>query len=114
MSIIYRILSQKQWEDALQAGQFDGSEHDLRDGFIHFSTASQVAETAAKYYAGLPDLLLLFVDTETLTAPLKWEEARNQQRFPHLYGPLLVSTVTQVVSLPILPDGRHVFPKELP
>src|SRR5690606_4809160 len=73
MTIIYRIISRDDWQAAKVAGAFAGTAHDLRDGFIHFSTAAQVAETAAKHYAGQQELLLLHVDSASLTAPLKWE-----------------------------------------
>lgn len=110
MSTIYRIVTEEQWEDAQRSGFFAGSEHDHRDGFIHFSTAAQVQETAAKHYAGKPRLLLLYVTTDALSAPLKWEPARNQDLFPHLYGSLPLSAVQRVEPLPLGPDGRHVFP----
>lgn len=114
MSIIYRIVSRADWAAAQAAGAFTGTAHDIRDGFIHFSTAGQVAETAAKHYAGKGDLLLLHVDTAALQAPLKWEKSRNDDLFPHLYGPLSVATVHRVDELPLGSDGRHVFPDNLP
>lgn len=114
MTVIYRIVSAADWDAAKAAGTFAGTAHDLRDGFIHFSTASQAAETAAKHYAGKTDLLLLFVRDSDLTAPLKWEKSRNDDLFPHLYGALPVSAVHRVETLPLGPDGRHVFPQDMP
>ncbi len=114
MTVIYRIISEADWQAAQQAGAFTGTAHDLRDGFIHFSTASQAAETAAKHYAGKADLLLLCVRDSDLTSPLKWETSRNDDLFPHLYGPLPVSAVHRVVTLPLGTDGRHVFPEQMP
>ncbi|WP_300300956.1 DUF952 domain-containing protein [Ferrovibrio sp.] len=111
MTTIYRILPAADWAAAKAAGCFSGSAHDIRDGFIHFSTAAQVAETAAKHYAGLHDLVLLYVATESLTAPLKWEKSRNDDLFPHLYGDLPALAVHRVEPLPLGPDGRHVFPE---
>jgi uncharacterized protein (DUF952 family) len=117
MTLIYRIISRKDWDAAKAAGAFAGTAHDIRDGFIHFSTAAQAAETAAKHYAGQRDLLLLHVDTAVLpahhTGPLKWEPSRNDDLFPHLYGDLPVAAVHRVDELPLGADGRHVFP-ELP
>lgn len=110
MTTIYRILPAADWAAAKIAGHFAGSAHDIRDGFIHFSTSAQVAETAAKHYAGLSDLVLLYVKANALTAPLKWEKSRNDDLFPHLYGELPVSAVHRVEPLPLGPDGRHVFP----
>lgn len=115
MTVIYRIIAAADWAAAEAAGAFAGTAHDIRDGFIHFSTAAQAAETAAKHYAGQTGLLLLAVDTAALTAPLKWEKSRNDDLFPHLYGPLPVAAVARVLPLP-LDDrtGRHIFPDDLP
>lgn len=115
MTVIYRIVSESDWQAAQAAGAFTGTAHDLRDGFIHFSTATQAAETAAKHYAGKTDLLLLYVRTGDLIAPLKWEKSRNDDLFPHLYGPLPVSAVYRVERLPLDSEtGRHLFPADLP
>ena len=83
---------------------------DRRDGFIHFSNAAQVAETAAKHFAGQGDLLLVCVDAKRLGDRLKWEPSRGGALFPHLYGDLDLAAVTRVEPLPLGPDGRHVFP----
>lgn len=115
MTVIYRIISESDWQAAQTAGAFTGTAHDIRDGFIHFSTASQAAETAAKHYAGKADLLLLYVRTGDLVSPLKWEPSRNDELFPHLYGPLPVSAVSRVETLPLdSVTGRHVFPQDMP
>jgi len=112
MTTIYRIISTADWAAAKAAGAFSGTAHDLRDGFIHFSTAKQAADTAAKHYAGLSDLLLLYVRADGLTAPLKWEKSRNDDLFPHLYGSLPVSAVHRIESLPLdAATGRHLFPE---
>jgi uncharacterized protein (DUF952 family) len=83
---------------------------DRRDGFIHFSTATQVVETASKHFVGQSDLLLLSIDATRLGDQLKWEPSRGGALFPHLYGDLDVAAVTRVEPLPLGPDGRHVFP----
>jgi uncharacterized protein (DUF952 family) len=115
MTIIYRIVSRADWAAAQAAGAFTGTAHDIRDGFIHFSTAAQAAATAAKHYAQQSDLLLLHVDTAVLQAPLKWETSRNDDLFPHLYGPLPISAVHRVDELPLdATTGRHIFPDNLP
>jgi uncharacterized protein (DUF952 family) len=110
VTTIYRIASRADWAAAQSAGAFAGTVHDLRDGFIHFSTARQVAETAVKHYAGQRDLLLLYVDTDALMAPLKWEVSRGGDLFPHLYGALPITAVRRVEDLPLGSDGHHVFP----
>jgi uncharacterized protein (DUF952 family) len=106
---IYRLISHADWQAARAAGAFEGSEHDRRDGFIHFSTASQLRETATKHYAARTDLLLLRVAVTGLTAPLRWEVSRNQELFPHLYGSLPVSAVTDVEPVRLGTDGQHRF-----
>jgi uncharacterized protein (DUF952 family) len=89
---------------------FRGSEVDLRDGFIHFSTAAQAVETAAKHFSGQTELLLLYVDTAQLGDKLKWEPSRGGAMFPHLYGDLPLAAVTKVDSLPLGADSAHRFP----
>ena len=108
--MIFKICPAPLWEQAKRLGRFRGSSDDVRDGFIHFSTAAQAAETAAKHFAGQDDLLLVSVDAESLGAALKWEPSRGGALFPHLYGDLDISAVTKVEPLPLGPDGRHLFP----
>jgi len=110
MQTLYKICPAVLWQEAELAGVFRGSEVDLRDNFIHFSTAAQVAETAAKHFAGQSDLLLISVDAERLGGALKWEPSRDGALFPHLYGALTPDVVIRVERLPLDPDGRHVFP----
>src|SRR3972149_3181992 len=86
MSTIYKICTSAEWRDAERAGLYRGSMVDQRDGFIHFSTAEQAAETAAKHFASLRDLVLVSVDVATLGDRLKWEPSRGGALFPHLYG----------------------------
>lgn len=108
--LIYHLCRRADWETAAARGDYRGSGDDLRDGFIHFSTAAEVHDSAARHRAGVPDLLLLAVDPGALGPALKWEAARGGALFPHLYGPLSVRAVARVVPLPLGPDGRHVFP----
>lgn len=113
-STLYRIVSRSDWQRAQARGTFEGTEHDLRDGFIHFSTADQVHETAAKHYAGKQDLLLLFVAAEALLSlgagALRWEVSRGGALFPHLYAALPVALVARVEPLPLDAQGEHQFP----
>jgi uncharacterized protein (DUF952 family) len=89
---------------------FHGAAIDLADGYIHFSTAAQVAETAAKHFAGRRDLVLAAIGTEALGEKLRWEPARDGALFPHLYGPLPMSAVRWAKPLSLGPDGRHLLP----
>lgn len=113
MTIVYKICPEALWRDAERAGVFRGSEHDRRDGFIHFSTAEQLAETAARHFAGQHDLLLISVDAERLGRALRWEPSRGGALFPHLYGDLDLHSVMKVTRLPLGSDGRHTFPDPL-
>ena len=108
---IYKIVPREAWDAALAAGVFNGSPVDLADGFIHFSTAAQVRDTAAKHFAGMPDLLLVAVPAAAILDAIKWEPSRGGDLFPHLYGPLPVATVLWVKPLTIASDGRHLFPE---
>jgi uncharacterized protein (DUF952 family) len=97
--MIFKILSVADWEEAQQAGRFEGSADDRRDGFIHFSDGGQVIGTAAKYFSGQSGLVLLTVDVARL-ADLRWEKSRDDALFPHLYGPLVLDVVEGVDRLP--------------
>jgi uncharacterized protein (DUF952 family) len=112
-SIIYKICTTAEWRAAESVGVFRGSAVDRRDGFIHFSTAEQVAETAARHFAGQRDLVLVSVDAAALGERLKWEPSRGGALFPHLYGELALTAVREVAPLPLDAAGRHLFPKDL-
>jgi uncharacterized protein (DUF952 family) len=108
--LIYKICPKSQWQEAERQGVFTGAPVDLADGFIHFSTATQVEETAAKHFAGQDDLLLIAIEEEKLGPALRYEPSRGGQLFPHLYGPLALSAVHWVKPLPLDAEGRHLFP----
>ena len=108
--IIYKIIPAALWRAAEAAGKLCGSPADINDGFIHFSTAAQAAETAAKHFAGQSDLLLISVDAARLDSALKWEPSRGGALFPHLYGDFDLAAVTKVEALPLGADGTHNFP----
>ncbi|HEV7438079.1 MAG TPA: DUF952 domain-containing protein [Methylobacterium sp.] len=113
MPLIYKICPRALWREAEAAGRFDGAPVDLADGFIHFSTAAQAAETAARHFTGARDLLLVSVEADALGDALRYEPSRGGALFPHLYGPLPLSAVRGVAELPLGPDGRHAFPAEI-
>lgn len=102
---IYKILPRAEWSAAQAAGRFDGSAIDHQDGYIHFSTAAQAAETARRYFAGLPDLVVLEVEGDDLGEALRWEPSRGGDLFPHLYAPLDVAHVRAVREAPLGADG---------
>ena len=106
---IYKITPRTLWREAEAAGRFVGAPVDRADGFIHFSTALQVRETAARHFAGQDDLVLVAVDEARLGPALKYEPSRGGALFPHLYGPLPLDAVLWVRPLPFS-GGVHVFP----
>ena len=112
--IVYKLVDRAAWAAAEAAGSFTGSAVDRRDGFIHFSSAAQVGETAARHFAGEADLLLVAVDARALGAALRWEPSRGGALFPHLYGPLPLDAVRAVAPLALDAAGRHAFPEPLP
>jgi uncharacterized protein (DUF952 family) len=111
MPVVYKICPEPLWRDAGASGVFRGAPVDLADGYIHFSTAAQLRETAAKHFAGEANLLLLSVVSETLGDALRWEPSRGGDLFPHLYGSLPLSAVAWTKPLPLGPDGTHAFPE---
>jgi uncharacterized protein (DUF952 family) len=110
MNIIYKICPKALWHDAEKAGLFNGAPIDIQDGYLHFSTAEQVRETAAKHFVGQSDLLLIAIDTDALGPALRYEPSRGGDLFPHLYAPLAMSAVLWVKPLPLGSDGYHIFP----
>jgi uncharacterized protein (DUF952 family) len=108
--MIYHMCRADEWAAAVAAGTYRGSSQDLADGFVHFSTAAQIVESARKHRAGQDGLLLLAVDADRLGDRVKWEPSRGGDLFPHLYGPLDPAESASVRPLPLGIDGLHVFP----
>jgi uncharacterized protein (DUF952 family) len=96
---IYKICAASGWREAERQGVYRGSADDARDGFIHFSTAAQLGETARKHFSGQTELLLIAVDADALGAALRWERSRNDELFPHLYGELDLGAVRAVAAM---------------
>lgn len=114
MRSIYKICPASAWREAERQGVYRGSADDARDGFIHFSLAAQVAETARKHYSGQTGLFLIAVDAEALGDALRWERSRNDELFPHLYGELDLGAVTAVHEMHARSDGYHDIPELVP
>lgn len=110
MTLIYKICPRFLWQEAERTGVFNGAPVDAQDGYIHFSTASQLHETAARHFAGQDDLMLIAVDESRLGPALLYEPSRGGDLFPHLYAALPLSAVQWVRPLPLGSDGSHVFP----
>jgi uncharacterized protein (DUF952 family) len=111
MPMIYHMCPAEAWQEAVRAGEYRGTADDLRDGFVHFSTAAQIAESAQRHRAGQSGLVLVAVESTRLGDRLKWEKSRGGDLFPHLYGRLDPSEAASVRPLPLGSDGLHVFPQ---
>ena len=110
--LIYKIFHAPEWAELERTGTTSGAPVDLADGYIHFSTAAQASETAAKHFAGAEGLILAAIDTNVMGKALKWEVSRGGAEFPHLYRDLALSEVTWAKPLP-LKGGIHQFPAEM-
>jgi uncharacterized protein (DUF952 family) len=108
---LYKIVPKQLWLAAMPAGSFNGSPIDIADGFIHFSTASQVHETARRHFAGVTDLLIVAVPADALGGALEWEPSRGGDLFPHLYGSLPMHLAAWVKPMPIGIDGIPIVPE---
>lgn len=113
MRTIYKICPAPAWREAERAGIYRGSPDDVRDGFIHFSTASQVPGTLAKHFAGQADLFLIAVSADALGPALRWEPSRGGDLFPHLYGDLDPAAADNIATLVLGADGLHRLPENL-
>ena len=110
IELIYHMCLRREWELAMQSGAYAGSSQDRADGFIHFSTAAQLPESARRHRKGQAGLVLLAVDPRTLGEALRWEPSRHGALFPHLYGPLPLSAVSSVCDMPLDAEGVPVLP----
>ena len=108
---IYKICPLTLWQQTDQSGIFSGAPVDAADGYIHFSTAGQVRNTAGRHFSGEDGLVLVAVDVSKLGSALRWEESRGGARFPHLYSPLNLEAVIWVKPLPLGSAGEHHFPE---
>ncbi len=111
VATIYKICPASVWREAERQGRYCGSADDVRDGFIHCSSPSQVAGTLAKHFAGQTGLFLISIDATALADALKWEPSRGGELFPHLYGDLDLGAVKDVFALHTRGDGSHVIPE---
>lgn len=107
--IAYKLVAREEWETAIAAGPYGGSDVDRADGYIHLSGADTLNETARKYYAGQADLLLLEVDLGRLDDTVVWEPSRGGALFPHIYGTLPASAVRTARALVVDDSGTMIF-----
>ncbi len=113
MSVIYHIATAQDWEQARLDGQYTTSTRGrtlAEQGFIHASTAGQVAPVANMVYKGLPDLLVLVIDSDRVGPEIKWDAVPGwDDPFPHIYGPLNADAVIGTLPLEPGPDGEFSF-----
>lgn len=107
---IYRIMSPSDWDAFQKRGEFVGAPHDIADGFIHFSSAAQLAQTARLHYRAPGDCIVLEVAVTALPRPPVWESSRGGDLFPHLYDNLPLGAVTQTYTLRRGADGEYIMP----
>lgn len=110
--LIYKIFRADEWAALQRDGETAGAPVDLADGFVHFSTAEQAAETAAKHFAGQDGLVLLACDGDAMGDALKWEVSRGGALFPHLFRKLRIDDILWDRPLPLI-DGTHQFPGDM-
>lgn len=111
--MIYKILTADQWHELQRTGSSAGAPVDVADGFVHFSTAEQAADTAARHFGGQSDLWVLAIRAAPLGQALRWEPSRGGALFPHLYAPLRLADVVWAERLSEGPDGRHRMPERM-
>ncbi len=109
---IYKIATAQAYAPARHAGHFAGMPIDAADGYMHFSTAAQLAETLRLHFRGQSGLVLLAIHTADLGDSLVWEPSRGGELFPHLYGgPLPLSAVAWEAAIAVDADGNCPLPE---
>lgn len=96
----FKVLTADQWLDFEREGAFHGAPVDHADGYIHMSTADQLAETLARHFAGQSGLVIAEIDLAPLGSAVRWETSRGGQLFPHLYATLPMTAVIRVEAAP--------------
>jgi uncharacterized protein (DUF952 family) len=116
VSILVHIIGREDWDRAVASGSDHRPDDVDQVGFIHLSTPEQVLVPANRFHAGRTDLVLLVIDPDRLAGEVRWEEGvppEGDLRFPHLYGPLELHAVREVIDFPPGPDGRFQLPERL-
>ena len=107
---VYKIATHAAYRVFVKSGTFPGMPIDINDGYVHFSTAEQLAETLRLHFAGQDNLVVFSVRTSDLGIALRWEPSRGGQLFPHLYGELPISTVGRHATIAVAADGSVTLP----
>jgi uncharacterized protein (DUF952 family) len=103
--MIVHIVGRRDWENAQLSGEYRAASLAI-EGFIHSSRPEQVLQVANRFYSGIPDLLVLWIDPQRLSAPLRYE-ASDGEIFPHIYGALNLESVIRVSELSPEADGVY-------
>ena len=111
--LIYRLVEPERWAEAMREGVYKGAEQDIRDGFIHFSTAEQLPGTLDKHYSEFERLALVEVALSDLDSDVKWENSRGGNLFPHLYAELPMLAVSSLRLIRRSDDGSWTLPSEI-
>jgi uncharacterized protein (DUF952 family) len=109
--MILHICSAAEWQAACD-GHYRCTSLE-REGFIHCSTSAQVIDVAGRLFRGRRDLVLLVIDPDRLEAEIRREDGGDGQIYPHVYGPLNVSAIAEIVALAPKPDGSFTLPTHL-
>lgn len=110
--LIYKVATRQSLDAARPTGRYSGMPVDAADGYMHFSTADQLAETLRLHFSGQQDLILLAVRTADLGDDLVWEASRGGALFPHLYnGPLALDAVAWEHDISVSDTGACVLPE---
>ena len=121
--MIYHITKRSAWTDAQEHGKYRAESLET-EGFIHLSTSKQVTKVANAIYRGQNDLILLCIDPDKLDIEVMWEAPAHPdpdnpppvdetELFPHIYGSINLSAVSQVLDFPQNPDGTFNLPDEI-
>ena len=105
---VYKVMTRADWEAFDRSGEYQGSEADRRDGFIHLAAADQLSSVCRRHFADRHDLILLALDPDKFGQQIRWEEAHDRH-YPHLYGPLPSHAVLGADPIPDDPDQRQLM-----
>ena len=119
--MILHLLSNDAWAEAQANGQLVAPSV-ATEGFAHCSTEHQMVDVANKYYSGTNNMVLLNIDPTKLTSQLKFEPPAHldgspalphEPMFPHVYGPINLDAVIEVIDFPCDSNGRFSAPHQI-
>lgn len=111
MSVILHVAKYEQWEKAKLEGVYSNNSLDSQ-GFIHCSTSKQIVKVANDLFHGQKGLVLLYIASGKVQSEIRYENAGNGERFPHIYGPLNIDAVIKVAEFEPAKDGKFRLQKK--